>query len=465
MDGRWKRLMYDVPAVLGMVFCLWYLRRAATGLCYTDYIRLVNSYLPDVTNPAKFLVPDILTRCPITYLFRIINVKLFHYTAWFDMILGVLSMGLGAFALGLWARRREVNPLYFLVLMAVYYSLHQWEMLMNGTGWVCYLAISAFLWHYAVLDYAAWDGASRRRDRLTLYLLPFIVILLIAGQYCAAYAAMLFFAYVLLLVRDKGMKKRTWVWSFGLIFAMTAFALYLWSNSHAVYEHRETTELTLAAAFARDMLFPVRFLVKAFASDLVGIDVLLSWEEHGFAWKAAVYGTGILAILLYLWALWKIVQTRMWETTIFPIILVLSGGLNHLLVLAARWIFMDDGYGMSSRYALQYRMGLLGILCVFFTADAARREAGLAIERPRRVLEVAAMALAVTAVLGATAYTDREEIETAPYRKIMMQEAEQVALHWRETSDADLKLYLQHDPEQVRKAMKILEENHLNVFH
>ena len=81
------------------------------------------------------------------------------------------------------------------------------------------------------------------------------------------------------------------------------------------------------------------------------------------------------------------------------------------------------------------------------------------------LMALAAMALAVTAVLGATAYTDREEIETAPYRKIMMQEAEQVALHWREASDADLKLYLQHDPEQVRKAMKILEENHLNVFH
>ena len=27
MDGRWKRLMYDVPAVLGMVFCLFYFRR------------------------------------------------------------------------------------------------------------------------------------------------------------------------------------------------------------------------------------------------------------------------------------------------------------------------------------------------------------------------------------------------------------------------------------------------------
>lgn len=465
MENRWRRLFYDVPAVLGMVFCVWYLLRAATGLCYTDYIRLVNSYLPDVMNPAKFLVPDIATRCPVTYLFRIINVKLFHYTAWFDMILGVLSLGLGAFALGLYARRKEMNPLYFLVLMVVYYSLHQWEMLTNGTGWVCYLAISLFLLHYAVLDYAAWDGASHRRDRLTLYLLPFPVILLVAGQYCAAYAAMLFLTYVLLLVRDRGMKKRTMVWAFALFFAMTAFGLYLWSNSYAVYEHRETTEMTLGAALSADPVFPVRFLVKSFASDLIGIGPLLSWQEHGFAGHAAVYGAGILVIVLYLWALAKIVQTRMWEETVFPIILVLNGGLNHLLVLAARWIFLDDGYGMSSRYALQYRMGILGILCVFFMADSVRLERGVPLPRGRRVAEVALMALAVTAVLSGTFFTDREEIRTAPYRKIMMRQAEDTARNWKSASDEDLKLYLQHDPEQVKKAMKILEENKLNVFH
>ncbi|MCR5370792.1 MAG: hypothetical protein K6E83_08805 [Clostridium sp.] len=464
MDERLKRAFYAVPAAAGMVFCLWYLSRAAINLCYTDYIRLVNSYLPDVTNPAKFLVPDILTRCPVTYLFRIINVKLLRYNTWFDMILGVISMGLGAFALGLYARRREMNPVYFLLLMAVYYSLHQWEMLTNGTGWVCYLAVSGFFWHFAVLDYAAWDGASHRRDRLLLYLLPFPVILAAAGQYCASYAAILFFAYVMLLARDRGMRRRTLVWAFGLIFAMTAFGLYLWSNSYAVYEHRETTELTLMAAWKTDFLFPARFLVKSFASDLVGIGPLLSWEGHGAAGEAAVYGTGILAIALYLWAMVKILRTRMWEDTVLPILLVLSGGLNHLLVLAARWIFLDDGYGMSSRYALQYRMGILGILLVFAAAESARDEAGIRFSRPRRVLEVACMALACCAVLAGTLYTDREEIRTAPYRKAMMEEAKNIALHWEEASDEDLKLYLQHDPEQVRKAMKILEDNRLNVF-
>ena len=74
-----KRLFYlGIPA-LGVVFCLYYLKIATTDLAYTDYMRLIVSYLPDVGNPAKFFVPDVLTRVPITYLGRIINVALFHY--------------------------------------------------------------------------------------------------------------------------------------------------------------------------------------------------------------------------------------------------------------------------------------------------------------------------------------------------------------------------------------------------
>lgn len=45
--------------------------------------------------------------------------------------------------------------------------------------------------------------------------------------------------------------------------------------------------------------------------------------------------------------------------------MILSGGLNHLLILSARWIFLKDSYGMTSRYALQYQMGIIGILLTF----------------------------------------------------------------------------------------------------
>ena len=50
-------------------------KNAACDVVYSDYIRLVNSYLPDVYNPKKFFVADVLTRIPVNYLGRIINVQ------------------------------------------------------------------------------------------------------------------------------------------------------------------------------------------------------------------------------------------------------------------------------------------------------------------------------------------------------------------------------------------------------
>lgn len=156
-----RRVFLGLPVILGILFYIWYIFHASDNVAYSDYIRLVNSYLPDVTNPAKFFVPDILTRVPITYLGRIINVKLFGYNTYFDMILGVLSLGAGAAVLALYAERnRSVGYLSFLLIQFVYFSLNKWEMMTNGTGWVCTLSITGFLFHFAVLDHAAATGAG-----------------------------------------------------------------------------------------------------------------------------------------------------------------------------------------------------------------------------------------------------------------------------------------------------------------
>ena len=104
-----RRVFLGLPVILGILFYIWYIFHASDNVAYSDYIRLVNSYLPDVTNPAKFFVPDILTRVPITYLGRIINVKLFGYNTYFDMILGVLSLGAGALR-----RAEQLGRLSFL---------------------------------------------------------------------------------------------------------------------------------------------------------------------------------------------------------------------------------------------------------------------------------------------------------------------------------------------------------------
>ena len=69
-----------------------------------------------------------------------------------------------------------------------------------------------------------------------------------------------------------------------------------------------------------------------------------------------------LVLGCYAYAFFLNFRRRIYEKTTFPLLLLTSGFLNHMLVTASRWIFLNDAYGMSSRYALQYQVGIAGIL-------------------------------------------------------------------------------------------------------
>ena len=81
----------------------------------------------------------------------------------------------------------------------------------------------------------------------------------------------------------------------------------------------------------------------------------------------------------------------------------------------------------------------------------------------RTLLKVCMLAFTVLTVFG-NAWTTRAEIRTAPYRKAYLQVSRELGLNYRTASDEDLETYLHNDPDAVRDAMRILEENHLNIF-
>lgn len=451
-------------------------------MVYTDYIRLINSYLPDVLNPAKFFVPDILTRVPITYLGRIINVGLLDYNTMFDMVLGVLSLGIGAAALAGYAKREiRISYLWFLFIMFVYYSLNKWEMLTNGTGWVCFLSISGFYCHYVVLDRVIRNHHSSRTDKMILMILPSLLTLFVAGPYCGSYSAVLCLVYSVVIAVDyrdsrRHHRRMNRLYPACLLAVLIPLLLYLWSNTYAVYVHRGAVEGgSLIGTFLGDPVFFLRLLLKAFASAVVGMSQLMDLKASGTFWgqDAAVFFLGFLVAGLYLYALYLTLKHGIYKKTIFPLILILNGGLNHLLIVASRWIFLKDTYGMSPRYMIQYQMGIIGIMLTFaivwnlcrgkkeiesFSVTGGRAAAGC------HPITLWVMGFGTAIILTGNIYTTKEELITAPYRKIFLESAREVALDYKNATDEDLETYLQSAPENVRKAMEILEENHLNLF-
>lgn len=457
-----QKAAYAFPVLLGILFCFYYIFQAADNVAYTDYIRLINSYLPDVANPAKFFVPDIFTRVPVTYLGRIINVALFDYNTMFDMVLGVLSLGLGGAVLAYYcAVRRRIHFFWFLSLLVVYFGLNKWEMLTNGTGWVCFLAVSGYLLHFTVLDETVRTHAEGKKNRLLLLSLSPVLTLLVSGTYCGSYSAIMLLALSVLLIagsRNGIEKKEQRVYLFAFILVLVSLFLYLLSSSQAVYEHRgAAAKGNMLENFSQNPHFFVIFLIKAFASAVLGVNQLDGLGQRGDFWGTDwfVYLLGLSVIFLYLYSLWLNWRQKLYKQTIFPLLLLLSGGLNHLLVLAARWIFLNDSYGMSSRYGVQYQLGLLGILLTFALTGK---------ERECRRLTKALALSGTMLIVFCSLWTTKKELETAPYRKAYLQISREVGLNYKTASDEELEQYLHSSPDKVRAAMKILEENKLNLF-
>lgn len=459
-----KMVYYGIP-ILGILVCLWYIKEATCNIVYTDYIRLVNSYLPDVWNPAKFFVPDILTRIPIHYLGRIVNVLFFQYSTTFDMVLGVLGLGLSGLVLADYCRKQQIGLVWYGFLMFLMFSLNKWEMLTNGTGWGHFLAFACFYYHYEVFDRVV-HGKGQGRDEIKLLVLPAVITLTVAGPYCAVYSVLmiLFYggaAWVQKKSKHPNAVSRMKYWSCCCIGVMIPLLLYMWSNSYAIEDHAGAVDISLGEALGSAAGFFPRFLLKSLASMTFGGETLKLWLENGVISDGIVYLIGFIVAVGYGLALYLNWRYRLYRRTVLPLMLLVAGIGNHGIILISRFIFLKENYGMSSRYALQYQVGILGIVLTF----------GLLWSRIGSVAGKAVAAAVCLMLLTGQGHADYTEWKMAPHREYYAENIAAVALRFEEESDEVLRKtfdYRREEPDsgaKVRKALTILKENGWNVFH
>ncbi len=462
-----RRYYYFLLPLLGTVFGLWYIWSASCDVIYSDYIRLVNSYLPDVWNPAKFLVPDVLTRIPANYLERIISVELLGFNTMLDRVLGVAGLGLSAFVMALYCRKKEMNAVWFTLLMVIMFSLNKWEMLVNGSGWAHFIAFAGFYYHYLVMD-RFFSGEEKKGDKVRLIALPFVITIFFAGPYCAIYAVTSILAYGFMAVVTYRREKRTdkWYGIYGLS-SLASLMLYMWSNSYAVEEHAASAEVGFFTQLADTPGFFIRFFIKSFGSMVIGIEQATA----SFRTNLPLLTLGLLVIAAYLLALILNFRYRIYEKTLLPLILIAAGGLNHVLIFFSRWIFLNEDYGASSRYALQFQIGILGIVMTFYFAwKLAERERAQALTPVKTgLIKFLAVCFCLLFLCG-NCYTTYQEVKKAPYRKAAMEQMEEMALDFENRTDDELREkfeFRRNRPESgamVRSALQILKENGWNVF-
>ncbi len=460
---------YLLP-LAGTIFGIWYVYSAFYDVVYSDYIRLVNSYLPDVWNPAKFFVPDLLTRVPLTYLGRIINTAFFDYQIAFDQVLGVLCLGVCGALVVAYGYKRKIALPWVAAATAVLFSLSKWEMMINGTAWVHFLAFAGFFYHYLVLD-RVWSGEGKKQDRKKLLLLPWLLILFVTGPYCAI--------YVMVIWLSSGLKcLLTWLdekrfnreYAGYAVSAAVPFFLYLLSNRAAGGTiQAEAYDIPLIKQLMDTPGYFVRFLVNSFASMIVDVE----YAQSAFDTNAPYLVLGTLVIAAYLGALWYQYRYRLYRESILPLLFIGAGGMNHLLILLGRWNFLNETYGMSSRYALQFQMGILGIFLTFamtWKKQNGEKEAGVKKGAAGRLTVRCLMLVFTLLVLAGNVGSTRRELDKARFRKLIGVERAMVALDFENRTDDELRqsfefrTSLPESGQMVRSALTILKENGWNVF-
>lgn len=383
---------------------LFYVLLSTTDVLYSDYIRLVNSYLGKPFQLGDLLQKDILTRIPLTYVFRGINRHFFGYTLIFDRTLGVLGLFLSSITLLLFMRKKQLPFLQQLLFLILFYSLNKWEMLLNGSGYIHFLAFSVFYDYFYALDQAF----SKKSSLLVLSIYP-PFILLVAGPYCLAVFLSCFALFFFL-----ALGKKLWDMKGTILLLISnglCLFLYLLSNHYAVYEYAGAESISLREVLQNHLLFVVKFIFYGFSSMLFSGENLEKLLREGVIQGKGVVLIGafvlffyVLMILLYLWRFFassgngggkafagkgkedlsseqgqeeaknqigksSMAAENSGETFNFgllPGLLLLHGLASHALVFLTRYMFLKESYAFQSRYALQYQSALLGAFLILF---------------------------------------------------------------------------------------------------
>ena len=500
---------------------LFYVLLSTADVLYSDYIRLVNSYLGKPFQLGDLLQKDILTRIPLTYFFREINRYSFGYTLIFDRVLGVLGLFLASKPLLLFMRKKQLPFLQQLLFLLLFYSLNKWEMLLNGSGYIHFLAFSAFYDYFYALDQAF----SKKSSLLVLSIYP-PFILLVAGPYCLAVFLSCFALFFFL-----ALGKKLWDMKGTILLLISnglCLFLYLLSNHYAVYEYAGAESISLREVLQNHLLFVVKFIFYGFSSMLVSGENMEKLLRDGVIQGKGIVLIGafvlffyVLMILLYLWKFFAssgngggkafarkgkdglsseqgqkdeqkqtdknaLTGENVGESFYFgllPGLLLLHGLASHALVFLTRYMFLKESYAFQSRYALQYQSALLGAFLLLFlwkkdkrfssgqesridwkTSVEQKTDIGeqIRIDRRQRTAQGRlAFCLLISGIfLLGTLWTDSSEWGKAMYRREHYERMWMYSHDLSTYSDEELEdvFEYRHGGERIRKAFAIWEQ-------
>lgn len=604
-DNKKNNLIALGLSLLGLAFLIYYIFRASLDVVASDYIRIINFYLEDVTDLKYLLSWEGISRIPFTFLARFVNVNYFKYSVHFDRILGTLGLFLFNFIIVKFIlntfNSKLVKTIASVVVSFISFSLMSWEMILNGTGYAHFWMVGIIALVFYLFDRISkrtktimtlenidssdlkYYGNKQENNRLSnmvalidtsqlqrknlrahlfVYLLTAVGSLCFGGSYSVSFlCTIILFSiieiFTFVIIRNKynrgemsafdsdkdlyeGFKEQynnQEIRNFGkfkgekystvnnestfkiffkflILIIIAAICLSCYFKSNSTGEPLIPVgfqDITLMELLTSDPRFPIRFFLKSLASSIIGVetfDYAIAFNTINENMILLIGGIYVLIILLTVFVM--VISLFLRDSSkinifdlnsyrnIFPLMFVVYGAANYALVFLARYQFVRDEYGMSSRYSIQYMFLTIGIILIlglyiddivnykkFYVKDKKelklskgylkRREKLIAegkikpVEQRVSKFNIVLLSLCVVSIgilFFGHVTTTTDEIFKADYRKIVYTDLVEKAKNYNTLSDEELERAFEYrrGPEHIRAALYTLKKQHLNVF-
>ena len=483
-------------SLVGFAYLVYYIFRASVDVVASDYIRIINYYVKDVTDLRYLLSWEGISCIPFTFLARFINVKFFNYSVIFDKILGIVGLVIFNFVTVKYALEnissKHVKIITSIIITFISFSLMAWEMILNGTGYPHFITIGLIaLTFYSVSQQQSVVVSPQESVGAVSHASPLLIVvtsLLFAGSYSVAYLVtlMLFGLFVIIWARpyeknaslEKPVGANIASQFVTIVISLICLVLYFKSSSSG--EQLVPVgfqDVTLKEVIEADASFPIRFMVCSFASALIGVETLTFAAAYGSMTMNAILIFGAIYMLIMLWTLLIIIgnfknfrrgeycepdESRKGDA--FAYLYIIYGLINFVLVFFARYKFVRADYGMSSRYAIQYMfltIGMILILSKIIDTIIVDREFNI-----KRVLVILISFISIFTLVFGHIITTTDEMYKTNNRKLVYEFVADVAKNYRDYNDDQLKLTFEYfrSADHIREALGTLEEKHLNIF-
>lgn len=447
---RHRNVLYFIPIPLLFTAVVWYIVNSSLDVpALNDYIREINAYVGPGKIQSVVFSKKLFTTAQLGLLMRWINIDFLGYSVYFQIIIGAVGLAFIAIVMYRYAIRHNLNFVFYGVILLCIFSLNKWEMILNGTGAEHFWSFAAFYLYFLYIDKWYVTKEHNRRNKFVMILLPVVTILGLAVFYSAIFAIvanLLFAAIIIKRIRRAEELKYEIVFLLSVDVPMAVYLVFRTANNVS----NLVTDGSFLQNFCADPVYFVKFFIASFSSELIGVETVLNLSNG----MTAAYLSGLLVIAMYMISVYFNIKYRIDQLSLMPVILLVSGILNHMIVLYSRWGFHSVTYGMSSRYELQYLEGLLGIVLTLFFVYRYHWS----------VYKSIALVPVVAIFLLGSELTNRDEIIKMPYRMKVFESIQEVCLTYDRYSDEELGNIFVTDGKSARKELELLKQYKLSVW-